>query len=101
MIERIARIICESQGGNPDAIIQGEGAATGRTWAGWQAYASEARAIVTSMREPTDGMLQAEGVTVSGKTLRVDSYLEDHSALSVWQAMIDAALAEDPACPTA
>lgn len=88
MIERVARMICANQGGDPDAITYGEGAAWGKSWTGWQAYANEAREIIAAMREPTDDMVDAGEATADRPCLCM-------SARYAWRAMIDEALAED------
>jgi hypothetical protein len=59
MIERIARRLCERDGGDPDEIRQGEGKAAGQSWTGWQAYASDAKELIAAMFEPTAKMVEA------------------------------------------
>jgi len=87
MIERVARKRCEQEGCDPDATVVGEGAAAGRTWLRWQAYASQARELIAVMREPTDEMCDAGEMTSIGEC--------DHMfAGKVFTAMIDEALEE-------
>lgn len=54
MVERIARLLCEREGGDPDEIRQGEGKAVGQSWTGWQAYASDAEVLLAALRRPAE-----------------------------------------------
>jgi len=91
MIERVARHLCEREGGDPDEVRHGEGHASGRTWTGWQAYASDARAIITVIREPTEEMVEAG----CGSWTRNCECTLGQITKAQWQAMSDAALAEE------
>jgi hypothetical protein len=46
VIERVARLLCEFEGRDPDEIVQGEGAAAGEQWLGWQAFETQAVRIL-------------------------------------------------------
>lgn len=76
MVERVARAIAETR-------------AYG---VGWEERL--ARAAIAAMREPTEAMQVAEGIDTLGCKARLGEYLDDWDAAGVWQAMIDAALAE-------
>lgn len=85
MIERIARVLCEKDGGDPDEVRLGEGHAAGKTWLGWQAHASDARDILGVMRDPSEAMIGAGRIVLlEGERVTVEAY----------QAMIDAAREE-------
>lgn len=91
MIERVARWLCISKHLNPDEMstlgyAPGEG-----VWAPlWMGYENPARSIIGLMREPTEAML-AEGQDMAGVAWDHGG-VEDDASLTVWQAMIDAAL---------
>ncbi len=87
MIERLARKLCEQDGGDPDAIRIGEGKAAGRTWRGWEAHASQARALLAVIREPTEAMIRKAEAEYDA-IFPEDQPLAD----SIWQFMIDEAL---------
>lgn len=91
MIERIARLLCAREGGDPDEVRHGELHAAGRTWLGWQAHASEARGLLAAMREPTEAMAQ-----VGGNEIPRESECLAEDAADIWRAMIDEELAEVP-----
>jgi hypothetical protein len=59
MVERIARLLCAKDGGDPDEVRAGEGHASGKTRAGWEAFASTAVDLLGAMREPTATMVKA------------------------------------------
>lgn len=80
MIERIARVLCAREGRDPDEVCIGEGAATGRTWTRWQAFATEADDVLAAMREPTFEMIAACGDLIGSQ--------QEH-----WKRSIDAARA--------
>lgn len=88
MIERLARKLCEQEGGDPDVIRIGEGKAAGRTWLGWEAHATQARELLAVMREPTDEMCDAGELTAIEPC-------EHMFAGEVYRAMIDAALMDE------
>jgi hypothetical protein len=78
MIERVARKMCGIDGLPQDTRYEGK--------AMWESYASEARTIVMTMREPTEAMKQAwASNSPGGSNAQLD-----------WTAMIDAALAPPP-----
>ncbi len=81
MLERLARRLCEIDLRDPDAVVVGEGLATGRTWLSWHAFLADARGILSAMREPTVASL---GTLPEGD--RAD-------AANRWRALIDAELA--------
>lgn len=91
MLERIARVLCEQELRDPDAICIGEGKAAGRTWLGWQAFSSSARAVLTVMLEPTSTVLAK--FSVSGNKDGDDATPQIDIA-DRWRALIDAALAD-------
>lgn len=57
MIEQISRVLCEREGRDPDEVVEGEGAAAGSTWLGWQAFATEAIDVLKAMRIPSVMMI--------------------------------------------
>ena len=95
MIERVARLLCEQRGGDPNVVIQA-GDATGnpieRT--AWELHQDDARAVLSAMREPTEEMMRAKAVDDDGEKAEVDGYLDYLSADNIWRAMIDAAFEE-------
>lgn len=80
MIERVARAICK-EGSH---CCQNEGRPT--CWA--SGYEDAARAAIEAMRVPTPAMIEA------GRWAA-----EEGGAETIWSAMIDAALREEPAGP--
>ncbi len=90
-IERIARVLCRQDGADPDEVRQGEGAAAGRTWLGWQAYAANARACVASLRTLNDSSAMIAG---SGALSSVRKGPQPKDAKRCWRAMIEAMLAD-------
>jgi hypothetical protein len=89
MIERVARKLCEQEAGDPDAIRIGEGKAAGRTWLGWEAHASQGRALLSVTRQPTEAMVRKAEAAYDA-IFPEDQPLADY----IWQFMIDAALTE-------
>jgi hypothetical protein len=89
MIERVARVLCEQEGRDPDEVCIGEGAATGKTWFGWQAFETNARKVLIAVRGLTDAELRAGGAS---------EYVVAHGDYrEFWHGAIDAALAEESA----
>jgi hypothetical protein len=78
MIERVARRLCDENGGNPDDV----------TDRGWEAFVGSARAAIEAMREPTEAMKTA----ASGYRIEEASSGYDARPVDVWQDMIHAAL---------
>ncbi len=75
MIERVARAICHEQG---------------KSSVHWTSYVEDARGALLAMREPTDFMI-SKGMwsrSASG------TYSPHEIAMTIYQAMIDAALNE-------
>lgn len=87
MVERVARVLSERRGTNPDAPWLGSGPP------GWTVYADDARAAIAAMREPTEGMLIAGrcAAKVASAKVRPAPPTRDELAAS-FTAMIDAAL---------
>jgi hypothetical protein len=81
-LERAARVLCDLTGRDPDEVCIGEGKAVGQTWLGWEAFVSDARAVVAAIREPSEGMVRAVDEPADG--------YGEH----IWQMMIDALLDE-------
>lgn len=75
MIERVARKMCAIDGHPQDTRYEGEPM--------WASYADEARAIIVTMREPTEAIELAW----------LGSGGHSADAARDWRAMIDAALA--------
>jgi hypothetical protein len=73
-IELAARALCELDGNPPGATMGGKPL--------WQDYLPEVRAVLTAIREPSDGMIQAA------------ADCESSIVADVYTAMIDAALSE-------
>lgn len=94
MIERVARAICKSHGGDPDMIVAGgepircpnntylapQDDGKLNVFPLWHTYAIDALEAVRAMREPTKEMVDA------GYTIFIGP------CENVWQAMIDEAL---------
>lgn len=78
MVERVAQSIAERRGIAPEQRSDGMMAV----------FRMDARAAVEAMRDPTRGMIAAADDEDS------DKYVARGRAISSWQAMIDAALAE-------
>jgi len=79
MIERVARALCWNNGMNPDLTLGGDD----ENFL-WHEYVSGTRAAIAAMREPTEIMILA-GV----------HHENMGNMAGRWQAMIDAALAEE------
>lgn len=92
MIERVARELCAQEGGDPDRICHGEGKSADKTYSEWRAYTSNARAVLTAMREPTEGMHDAGVAVTENQSIAHDKPLP--TLRNCYRAMIDAALAE-------
>lgn len=82
MFERVFRAIAKAGGNNPDRLPKEPGPGYPMR----QMYEAMTRAAIEAMREPTDEMANAG--------YHGTSYWEDSHPTAVWQAMIDAALAE-------
>ena len=81
MVERVARVISEGLGENPDAPHMTLG---GAELLAWQQHEALARAAIEAMREPTHHMtFNAHGLYVSYEKRKL-----------VFKVMIDAALKE-------
>ncbi|HVJ03816.1 MAG TPA: hypothetical protein VM662_16685 [Sphingomonas sp.] len=91
-IERAARVLCDRAGRDPDEVCIGEGKATGQTWFGWEAFVSDARAVVEALREPSHEMLG----DVHDTLLYHVRGEEMDTARTVWDRMIDALLDDGP-----
>ncbi len=85
MIERVARAIKEADGNAYGYAFDGDLKVT---------YEAIARYAIAAMREPTEAMLDAEGVQDTGCKAKISGYLDYFSADEIWKAMIDAALAD-------
>lgn len=87
MVERVARTLCATRGVDPDKEVHCQGGGILYEWHWWE---REARAAITSMREPTEGMALALRHSVA-----VNGYGARGAPLAV-TAAIDAALEEKP-----
>jgi hypothetical protein len=87
-LERASRVLCQQAGRDPDEICLGEGKAVGRTWRGWEAFASDARAVIASVRQPSEAMINAarKEAWASGTSIR------QHEIEGIFGAMIDSLL---------
>jgi hypothetical protein len=104
MIERVARVLCECDGYDPDQLEPGNTpyhdnteVVDGRLRGGpafrlWRLYAKDARAALEALREPTEGMLGAAWPKV---TVGLADGEPEH-LVALYQAMMDAALSEKP-----
>jgi hypothetical protein len=90
MTERVARILCQQADRDPDEVVAGEGRAIGVTWLAWEAFETNARAVLTALHEP-DGAMKAAGAEFFEEG---DAKQNGFAAAIVYQAMIDAALVE-------
>lgn len=94
MVERVARAICASLGGNPDApFVDRHGATQPYPW--WVTLEGEARAAIEAMREPTEGMVRVT-IPINPCQSR-DGQCYDEA--EIYRAMIDAALSPPPPTP--
>lgn len=82
MIERIARFLWDRERNEPDAPRFGEDGTADPIPAGWQDYTTDAKAILTVMRDPTERMI-----------LSIPRDWRRGTAEELWQAMIDASRA--------
>lgn len=92
MVERIARVLCERSGKNPDNTDGGSGFG-GASRVGepaWEAWADDARAVIEAMREPTEAMEAAGDACDEPSELGTCADASTH-----WAAMIAAALKDD------
>lgn len=83
-IERAARALCSLEG-NPENI-KFEGKPM------WQSYLPQVRAVLTSVREPSEGMKSAGWAAELSNLRTADQLLAPDDAVDVWQSMLDAAL---------
>lgn len=74
-LEKAARALCRVDGHPEDARMEGKPL--------WQDYLPEARAVLEAIREPSVDMVYDGGINHPPA-----------DTISIWQAMIDAALAE-------
>jgi hypothetical protein len=95
-IERAARALCEIDGIDPNQKYRGDSSVGHEPFDyHWRAYQPRARAVISAIREPSEGMrdaaytVEAEFRTTMGNLDR--GYSEGDG---IWQAMIDALLAE-------
>lgn len=88
MIERVARALVLSEFG----CDPGTKARDGRPL--WEFHVGKARAAIAAMREPTEAMKEAPD---NAGIADDDEYsIGEFYAEQIWQAMIDAALAQNP-----
>jgi hypothetical protein len=94
MVERVARAICKADGRDPDSDFTSGNA----TFPAWQAYQSRARAAIEAMREPTEAMIEAGGLSDAARPYDgpEGEGCQFYPAIA-YRAMIDAALAPQPA----
>ncbi|WP_260581169.1 hypothetical protein [Sphingopyxis sp. PET50] len=94
-LERAARALCLADGLDPDRKFKSsdwsEGTAPHEF--AWHEYLPKARAVLTAIREPSEGMREAGAGQLFGAAS--DDWGED--AKKVWVAMIEAALTENGA----
>lgn len=100
-IERAARVICEHRGIDPDYLEPGDAYGIDEYLANgdpahfkWREFVELARAVVASMRDPSEAMRNAASDAEPTSSPGEWSYPED-MAVAQWQAMVDAALAEE------
>jgi hypothetical protein len=79
-VEKVARAIAEAASAGAER---------------WREHEDEARAAIEAMREPSEGMIRIGTFIISNQSA------DDHrrTAAPAFEAMIDAALAEDPGSP--
>lgn len=91
-LKRAARALCLADGLDPDRKFKSsdwsEGTAPHEF--AWHEYLPKASAVLTALREPSEGMREQGAGQLFGSAS--DDWGDD--ARLVWQAMIDAALAE-------
>jgi hypothetical protein len=88
MVERVARAYVLQMGVHPETIVPFDDSdPNSRKVMAWKKAVRPARAIIAAMRESTDVMVDAGELTA-------DEECECMYARDVWEAMIDAALAE-------
>lgn len=86
IIERIAKILWENSGGKPHHSYDIRPAmSVPESDPNWQEFVPLARTILEAIREPTDAMLTAAAGLTEG----------EGGPTETWQAMIDAALADE------
>jgi len=96
-LERVARVLCEIDGGDPDEVRHGALHAAGQTWLGWEAHAADARKVIAAIREPSEAMVKAGNAS---KPYNVTGHCEGtiHPVVQrAWPVMIDALLDESDA----
>lgn len=92
MVERVARTLCATRGVDPDKEVHCQGGGILYEWHWWE---REARAAITSMREPTG--LMVDGAYVAHEAYEAAPEPKAWCGLaSAYSAMIDAALEEKP-----
>jgi hypothetical protein len=80
IIERAARAVCIAHGHEPEGMKFSDGQPI------WTAYIDDARAVLSALREPDEGMIEA------GWSCFPDYEPSAQDATDCWQAMIDQAL---------
>lgn len=94
MVERVARALCAKRNahlGSPDAetLVRGK--------PNWVFHVPDALTAIEAMREPTPGMVEAARLEGSDDPDNEASSTGHYWVREeMWQAMIDAALSEDP-----
>lgn len=85
LVDHVARAIAKNAGGDYDKMR------TRKVF-----YRKQARAAIAAMRKPTEAMIAAgEPVVYDCYSLEPGEGLDENPAIPTWQAMIDAALAEE------
>lgn len=91
IIERVARVLCERRGLDPDFNYDPK-ALTGRGMIRWMDFADDARAAIAALREPSDAMIEA-GERTGSSCCGSDLSGPEIERL-IWTSMIDTALTE-------
>ena len=92
MVERVAKAICQADGGSPEEVVHVRPGVTYRLWA---EYEQKARAAIAAMREPTGEMVDAGAASYGVPTPAIGSLplsVIDGQPTKAWRAMIDEAL---------
>lgn len=87
MVEKVARIICIADGGDPDISLGGDG----QNFL-WHEYERTARAAIEAMMEPTWQMCSAGSMEHSKMVHCGDADIDDPDCRYIFEAMLKAAL---------
>ena len=82
VIEKAARALCEAQGQDATALVEGTPA--------WRTYVPQVMTVLAAIHEPSDVMKEAGAEIVRYVGEGESDYAHQSDAANVWRFMIDA-----------